>query len=159
MKLENANQWLTFVANVSVVAGIVFLAIEISQNTEATRLNTMQSMASEQADFNRSFLEPEIARILNKITESGLDSLNGTERIQLRGFDNSFLYVQQNLFYQYQAGALEDDVWNGRHRTLVNIFTNQPNMRAHWKRWGAGFGDQFRTYIDEKVIPESDRQK
>ena len=34
MKLDNVNKWLTLVANFSVVAGIIFLAIEVRQNQE-----------------------------------------------------------------------------------------------------------------------------
>jgi len=34
MKLDNANKWLTLVANFGVVAGIIFLAIEVRQNQE-----------------------------------------------------------------------------------------------------------------------------
>ncbi len=34
MKLDNVNKWLTLVANFGVVAGIIFLAIEVRQNQE-----------------------------------------------------------------------------------------------------------------------------
>jgi hypothetical protein len=32
MKLSAINEWLTFTANIGVLAGIIFLAIEIQQN-------------------------------------------------------------------------------------------------------------------------------
>ena len=42
---DNLNRWLSLGANVAVVIGIVFLAIEIRQNTEMTRAQITQSRA------------------------------------------------------------------------------------------------------------------
>ena len=35
MDTDKVNRWLNLIANVSVVAGIVFLAVEVRQNTES----------------------------------------------------------------------------------------------------------------------------
>jgi hypothetical protein len=40
MKLENLNKWLALAANIGVIAGIVFLAIEIRQNQESLDRNS-----------------------------------------------------------------------------------------------------------------------
>lgn len=37
MKPESINHWVTLVANIGVIAGIVFLVLEIQQNTAVTR--------------------------------------------------------------------------------------------------------------------------
>ena len=37
MNLDKANQWLTLLANIGVVIGIVFLAFEIRTNTSTNR--------------------------------------------------------------------------------------------------------------------------
>lgn len=157
MNFNTVNQGLTLVANIAVVAGIVVLALEVKQNTEAIRLNTMQSMATEQAAFNREFINPDIAGILARVPESGVSGLTDTQKIQLNGFDNSFLFIQQNLFYQHRAGMLEEELWDARHRALVDVFASAPSLRLHWQQRGFVFGDQFRRYIDETVIPEADR--
>ena len=38
--MDKLNQWLTLVANLGVVAGIIFLAYEIQQNTNAMTTET-----------------------------------------------------------------------------------------------------------------------
>jgi hypothetical protein len=38
--MSKLERWLTLVANLSVVAGIVFLAVELQQNTEAIQAQT-----------------------------------------------------------------------------------------------------------------------
>ena len=43
--MERINQWLTLVANLAVIAGILFLAYEIEQNTDAVRSATYAAYA------------------------------------------------------------------------------------------------------------------
>ena len=45
MDTERLSRWLTLGANLAVLASIVFLAIEIQQNTEMTRAQITQSRA------------------------------------------------------------------------------------------------------------------
>ncbi len=38
MNLESLNKWLTLVANVGVLAGLIAVIVELQQNTTATKL-------------------------------------------------------------------------------------------------------------------------
>ena len=151
--LDKLNQWLALVANIGVLVGIFFLVVEINQNTAAIRISTSQAMASEQAEFNRGFMDPDIARILVKVQESGYPSLTPVEKLQLNGFDNTWLFVQQNNYYQFRAGALAPGDWAGRHWGIVDVFQTSENMRIHWQNRGQAFGDEFRAYIERDVLP------
>ena len=44
MNPDHLNKWLTLAANICVIAGIVFLGVEIRQNTDATQASVEQSM-------------------------------------------------------------------------------------------------------------------
>ena len=46
MNSSKINDWLTLIANVAVVGGIVFLAIEISQNNELLRSESRQTLVA-----------------------------------------------------------------------------------------------------------------
>ena len=46
--MDRLNQWLTLLANIGVIVGIVFLAFEIQQNTEMMKAQTRDSMAAKQ---------------------------------------------------------------------------------------------------------------
>ena len=153
MKKIDLGQAITILANAGVIAGIVFLAVELRQNTQAIRLTASQSMASELAEFNRGWTNPDMARIRVKNDTEGYDSLSPLERMQLLGMDSSFLLIQENLYYQYRAGSLDPVIWSGRHRQLVELF-KLANILAVWRAWGYVFNDEFRDYIDNVVIPE-----
>jgi len=53
MKKVDIGQTITIVANVGVIAGIIFLGVELSQNSETARLQAAQSYAnlSHELDF------------------------------------------------------------------------------------------------------------
>ena len=147
---------MTVLANLGVIAGIVFLGYELRQNTGAIRLNAVQFMAREQAALNRVWLDPEVSRIFVQETTEGYDSLSPVEKQQNYGVATSYLQLQQGYYYQWRAGSLDQAIWNGRHRQLVRVF-QQDSFRAAWEIWGNGANDDFRDYIENIVIPEGAR--
>ena len=55
------NEWLTLIANVAVVGGIVFLAIEISQNNELLRSESRVSLvANDVASLSANFQNADV---------------------------------------------------------------------------------------------------
>ena len=47
MNIDRINPWLSLVANVGVIAGFIFLAVEIRQNSEMTHLELSSNVADE----------------------------------------------------------------------------------------------------------------
>ena len=153
--MNKLNDWLTLVANISVVAGIVFLAYEISQNTEALGINAAQALTSEQAEFHRSMTNPEIAAVLARVDNEGYESLSDVQKWQLTGLDNVWLHIYQNSYHQFISGNLDTGIWLGQHRGAIASFRAQGNLRASWKLRGFAFSDEFRRYIEDEVLPEA----
>ena len=46
MNFDKLNQWLTLVANIGMVTGIVFVAIEVNQNSTISEATARQEVAS-----------------------------------------------------------------------------------------------------------------
>ncbi len=156
MKKIDLGQAITIFANIGVIAGIVFLAYELRQNTEAIRLDGAQFMASEQAAFNRLWTDPGIARIWAQYSSDGYESLSPQEKRQVFGVATSYFQLQQGYYYQWRAGSFDQVIWNGRHRQLVGVF-QQEFYRPAWEIWGNGANDNFRDYIENVIIPEGNR--
>jgi len=152
MDADGLNKWLTLVANISVVAGIVFLALEVRQNSDALKANTYQSMAAEQAQFQQNFMNQDLAEINAAIDSGGLDSLSPVQRYQLNGMDNAWLFLQENLYFQYTRGNLPVSIWDSRHKAILDVFRRE-NMQRHWERRGFAFNPEFQSYVNEEVIP------
>jgi hypothetical protein len=58
--VERLNQWLSLLTNVGVLLSIVFLAVELNQNSEQLKLNSYQISTERYADLIANVLqEPE----------------------------------------------------------------------------------------------------
>ena len=156
MKID-LGQGLSILANVGVIIGIIFLAYELRQNTQAIKLNAVQFQASEEAEFNRLFTNPAIANVRVMLEENGYDSLSREQQLQMYGAVQSFLRIQQGLYYQLQQGGLDPTYWTGRQRQLVQLFKRSEFLGV-WKQEGYAYDDTFRDYIDNVVIPQASRE-
>ena len=153
MKTLDLGQAFSILANLGVILGIVFLAYELRQNTQAIRLNAVQFQASEEAEFNRLWTNPEIARVRVKMESEGYQNLSREEQLQIYGAVQSFLRIQQGLYYQLTQEGLDPSYWTGRQRQLVSMF-DRPEFLDVWRQEGYAYDDVFRQYIDNVVIPQ-----
>ena len=64
MNLDNLNKWLTLIANIGVMAGIIFLAVELNQNAVGQRVSAKQEMTRQFSDYvDMLILNPELQAI------------------------------------------------------------------------------------------------
>lgn len=125
MDAERANQWLTLVANIGVVAGIVFLAIEIRQNTESqdefirvARANAYQARAFAASSLWSNYASsPEVIDTIVTFDKGGgwdspteaLDTMSDQDRLRQYYIALSQVAILDNNFYQYNEGYLDAD--------------------------------------------------
>jgi hypothetical protein len=84
MNVDRLNRWLGLFANFGVLAGILFLAFELNQNTVATRLEAA-------SNFNASFSEieffivgnPEFSDLLTKGHSGGFGDVSASDQLRL----------------------------------------------------------------------------
>ncbi len=68
MNTERLNTWLSFTANIGVIFGLIFLAIELNQNSDLMRIQISQSradaaMAANQSSFTSDYLPQIIVKV------------------------------------------------------------------------------------------------
>ena len=84
MSFERLDRWLTLFANLGVLLGIVFLVIELNQNTEAIRIESaIAEFSSTDAAFGPAAYESEVTNILVKVGEF-------IEKNGMENFDNYY---------------------------------------------------------------------
>ena len=121
MKKIDLGQTIQTVANVGVIAGIIFLAVELSQNTAMIQAQMNQSRAdsavfSAEAVFNSDYL-PEILVAL----EQG-KPLSDVQTVRYQNWLIALLRLQDNQYRQYREGLLGEDVERSVRRVVrVNI--------------------------------------
>ena len=99
------------VGAIAVLIGLVFVGLELRQNTRAVQAATFQGMTETSSDFLVTIAsEPELRRVWSA-SYTTLDELSTEDREIYRYLLNSFWLRMQNAFRQWQVGTLSDEDW------------------------------------------------
>jgi hypothetical protein len=133
MSLEDLGNIGEFVAAVGVIVSLIYLAVQIRQNTKTVRTSTYQEVLDYSNRFNELVLSnPQIGRIW-RVGRKDPAQLTEDERSDFRFLVAHVLNIFETMFLQYQRGTLDKQYWNAR---LVGFRhqMSQPGMRAYWVR-------------------------
>ena len=153
MKKIDLGQTISTLANIGVIAGIVFLAIEIQQNSEALGVQAQQNRQNVRRSIMvRTVDNPELARALYK-AENGED-LTSFEQFIL---DQEAIFRIVNweiVFSEVQEGLLGEDAipLSGWKTT----FHSWPGLPEQWERYltiGPGVQNRdFVEFVNENIV-------
>lgn len=95
MNRKNLNWWLSVVANLGVIGGLVFVGYEVRQNTVQLRAESSRSITETVNALNGGvYSDPELADILLRGTKD-LTALNAVERNQFDAFQFARLNIAE----------------------------------------------------------------
>ena len=144
MKKIDLGQTINTVANAGVIAGIIFLAIEIQQNNE---------LIASEARFNR--LAIQTASITLAVEHSDLAELlfrsrNGDDITPVEAYRIGFYW--NRVFANMQWTYLEayDDIPLADWRNIFQgVFA-----QAHWETQKPSYDPEFAQFVDENAVNE-----
>jgi len=151
VNLDSTNRWLTLVTNIGVMAGIIFLAVELQQNTVATQLSAAGSF---QDRFSAVELfiagNPEFSELLDK-GRAGAD-VSRPEQLRLMVFYGTVLRQWQINHLQYLSGALDEDVWLGSRNYMAQILDEDIGLFNRWQTGKSHFSPRFNEVIESLTV-------
>jgi len=146
MSLSDLGNIGEFVSALAVVISLLYLAIQIRQNTRSLRASAHQSITSHIAELNRTIVEHgEVAAIL----EAGLTNpvgLSPADRRRFNAYNSARFRHYDNLYYQYRVGTLERSQWNG-FDALLRTHLRQPGIVRWWEESSGFYSDEFVSYV------------
>ena len=151
MNLDSTNRWLTLAANVGVLAGIIFLAYEIQQNTAATRLEAAGNFQSSFAEIEMLIAgNPEFAELLRKGREG--EEISSTEELRLFVFYSNVLRQWQFTHFQYLSDALDEDIWQGQRAFLAQVIGDDLGLFKDWQLHKRQYSAPFNEVVESIVV-------
>ena len=154
MNLDRLNQWLILVANLGVLVGIVFLSIEIRQNTTAVRgaaIQTAATLSREQMFVIAQDAELSRIVVLGSASPANLDPV---EAFRLSYLIRSFWVGMQANYRQWVLGILPEEEWAYYGRTICMNY-GVPGVHARWQAERQLFIPEF-VEVVEKCDPPAD---
>jgi len=154
MNTENLNRWLTLCANIGVVIGIIFLALELQQNNELLQSQAQETQAlsiQNATTLDQDFLlviaaDPVLAETWSTYLRTP-ETLTAVERLQASFLMGSLLRRLEGVYLQKHLGSLSEEGWNSRQPLFIGI-ARSPGYSTYLESDSAAFiGEELRDYM------------
>jgi hypothetical protein len=150
MKLQELGNIGEFVGGVAVIISLIYVAMQIRQNTRSVRASTFQAVAD-----SLSLFTAEIASDaeLTRIYAAGLsdDLLEQIDRQRFNLLLVSAIRRFESAFLQARSEILDSQQWSGFSAGGVSILVS-PGGVAWWREMGrALFTTEFQDFVDAEI--------
>lgn len=139
----------SFAGGIAVVISLIYLALQIRDNSRSTRLAAMQSaMLATQNIAKLPAQTRDLARVL-RVGLMAPHKLNSDEFQQLRYYLLNLLRVHEDMFVQHKAAVIDDETWLARAKSLKTVFS-LPGGRKIWEASDA-YRPDFSAWLDSRL--------
>ncbi len=131
MNAERLISWLGVTANVGVVVGIIFLALEVRQTRDAVLGATYLARASAQEEWGKYIAESDHAvEVIVRYGESDISELSAVDQARLYSLVEAAFHRMDGIYYQYELGLLTDEYYESTFNNLMSVWV------PRWKDTG-----------------------
>jgi hypothetical protein len=136
----------------AVFLGLIFVGLELKQNTEAVESQTSQGLLelANQAN-NQIASDPQLAELILRVNK-GVDVLNELESLQYSRFVHSEMNIWEHAFFSHANGTMDFDLWKGYDMAYRGFFCDAWSKEV-WQKIEGGFSEQFKAHVN-KITPE-----
>jgi len=153
MKKIDLGQTIGILANLGVIAGIAFLAVELSQNNQLLEYEARQAQLNIRKDVNLFIAgNNQLAGVLAKM--EARDDLTPAEQIQIDFFNNNVLSNWESMVVGYDSGLIAFE--GVPVRVMRNLYCLNPyGIKDRWENYFAPGADPVFAEFMAKHITNS----
>jgi hypothetical protein len=151
MNLNDFANLAQVIGAMAVVVSLIYVALQIRQNTAAIRSATAQSVHEHFASWYH-LLASDAA--LAQVVIDGLKdyhSLSEKDKARFVAVFMAFLSYSQNAFIKWQQGLFAPALWLGWEQLIMNL-AGAPGGREFWKERAYLFGEDFRRHVENDLM-------
>jgi hypothetical protein len=135
-----------------VIASLIYLAVQIRQNTESVRMASHHGVTDQVQRSNLAFVQDaEIAELLAR----GLpdtSSLSDVDRIRFEGILLAIFRTYEELYQLHRKGLTDDELWDSREQSMMR-WLSYPGVRSWWcgERSVMVFTASFSAHVEGRL--------
>jgi hypothetical protein len=142
MNWEAAGAFAEIVGAIAVVVSLLYVAVQIRQNTKATRQQSYHDLVTRRAEmfFSELVRSREVANIfVNGLAGDPLDEVDSQRFVALM---INFMSHFQDVYLQHASGIIENHVWLAERRILAAVIST-PGFGGWWQAASQYFLPEF----------------
>lgn len=143
-----------FVGAIAVVASLVYVGIQLRQNTAAIRITTAQAFTDTWNSYISTLnLSPPLADIFYRGL-SGTSHLKDEEVVQFYAFLSQAFTTYQSFFIQRQKGVVDERYWTSYVQAILDLMSGQ-GVREYWEYRHHWYTQEFQDYVNSVSSTEA----
>jgi hypothetical protein len=130
----------------AIIGSLVFVGIQIRQNTRATQAASHHAVSNSLNEINRIFVEN---AEVTKIWLAGLNDRQGLSPEDRWRFDSlarAYMHVCETMYIQADLGTGDKEIMLSEENGIRTVLAS-PGVREWWAENPYGFGAKFRAYV------------
>jgi len=157
MSLSELADFGELVGGIAVVASLVYLALQVRQNTRAVRGSTLHLNTDLWASLFLRLADPSIVQAY-VAGMSGRADIKPLHYSQFYFIAKSMFLAQEDQFYQARNGTLDPGIYAAYERATCAQMLAFAGFRIWWQQTRPTFTPAFAAHIDALIAatPESD---
>ncbi len=157
MTLQDLGNIGEFVGAVGVVVSLVYLAVQIRQNTKATRANSVQDLTENINKAAENLIEPENAELYLRGIRS-YATLTPEEKLRFGQLINVLVNRLDTLLEFQRLGFVRKSYVEAQTEGFRMILRH-PGVREYWERFGhLLFTQEVRDWVEENIAVQQGDQ-
>ncbi len=148
MKISNFNEFFALIANVGVLIGIIFLALEINQNTRTTQITAFQALTESIIDINSLVL---LDGEVEGIRYAALTNDPNMSEADIRRYIAYFRILQRQselAFVQFENGFIDRTLAQRSISPMVDHLNRSDLAKDIWLRVESSW-PEFGRFVEE----------
>lgn len=130
-----------------VIASLLYLAVQVRQNTRQTRLAAQQATVQELGVALRAQAQDrEWAELLSRGLDD-IENLDKVERIQFLSHVGSILRLYESAYLHFKEGTLDSRFWRGFERAIADVI-GYPGIKAAIALRRHHVNEEFAEHLD-----------
>ena len=132
---------------IGVIATLIYLAVQIRQNTADSRTNTELSLYGFFSQINQ--LQATNPAVLELFNQAMIDvsQLNDAERRQFTWLIAAYFYNFDAMYHQFNRSQLSSGTWPVADKVVRGLFAS-PAVQKWWESGFFNGSPEFMTYVD-----------
>jgi hypothetical protein len=145
------------VGAIAVVVSLIYVGVQLRQNTRATRVSTSQAYIQLHGGALNPVVEVPTFRDIYWRALAGLSNLQGSELAAFGLWSALQFRVQESFYFQWKAGAFEDQLWSGWVCQFRDLH-GYPGIQEVWAIRRHHFSEEFREFVDREIAGKESKR-
>ena len=147
---RTVRSWLEIATTVGVIISLVFVGLEIRQNTRAVQGATIEALAAQSIEFVTAWSTDDVMPgLLGQIRDGALpEDLSEDELSRVRLAYITGLRSYESRYWQFRLGILDEQAFEMLAGNAA--FWRTPMFRAVWPSVRIQIGDEFAEFFERR---------